>query len=265
MNLMKLVRLERAWLAAAASMFLMPMIAAALPPPPPELKELYETGRVRFVFYDPAEQAMVRPGRTSFYAGYRWNFQYKLRKRRERTQLRVIVQPRLVRLDAELEHEVMLPQNFDTDAIWQRSLVVHEFDHVAISTDPRPRRLVEHMARKLLVLERRVSSDQVIDDAWIHGLINDEMQKRQEAVRAVIDFNNRRLDALSEHGMRELADRAHFFALLFTRENLQEAEFPYLSEVSELVRRPDYLQLDLARQKALRPEPRSIETEPTKP
>jgi hypothetical protein len=249
------------WCASLASLILLyGLPALAVPPPPPELKELVDEGHVRFQFYDPRIDRYERPGITRFFAAYKWTFRFDVRSRKQGDELRVTVLPKFDRIEVELDHVIHLPKHYDNEALFQRSLVLHEFDHVAISSDPRPRRLVEHLVRKLTVVERLVDVDQPVNESLAREIVNDELARREEAVRALIDFNNRRLDQLSAHGNRDLEDRKQFFATLYTRENLEAAKFLYLREVADLLRRPDFTNVELARKKALRPQPRSAQS-----
>jgi hypothetical protein len=237
----------------------------AVPPPPPELKPLVDVGHVRFEFYDPAVVRYERPGRTKFYASYQWNFRYDVRSRKEKEQLRVTVLPKLDSLTAELDHVILLPDSYDNESLYGRSLVLHEFDHVAISTDPRTRRLVEHLLGKLRSAERLVPLDQVVNDALVRDILNEALEQRQEAVRQAIEFNNRRLDQLSSYGTKALGDRRAFFNELSTRKNLEEAAFPYLNEAADLLRRPDYIDIEAAWKKALPTRPATTRPATTQP
>jgi hypothetical protein len=246
-------------------MLLTSAASSAPPAPPPEFKTLIDEGHVQFDFYDPSLTRYERPGLTQFYAQYDWNFRFEIRTRRQRDALRVTVLPRLERIEMVLNHVIHLPKSYDNDALFGRALVVHEFDHVAISTDPRPRRLMEHLTRTLKAVEHVVPLDEKIHEELARSLVNDELMRRQSAVNQLIEFNNRRLDQLSNFGNRELENRRQFFITLFLPENLKEAEFPYLDEVAGLVRQPDYANVALARKKALQPKAGAAREPPLDP
>ena len=227
----------------------LPVQAVEPPPPPPELKELIERGGVTFDFYDPQQKKMSRPGLTQFVLTCNWEYRLSAESRTRAGKTRVVVKPFGIQVTSRVEQTMLLPREMVDDAFWKKSLVLHEFDHVTVVADPRPRRLMQHMADKLRVVERTLERGQQPSDALHKEMINDELNARRQAITDLINRNHVLLDAQSQHGAVALPQRLKFFQDLYTKSNLTAAEFPYLSEVLDLLPTKAYSQPEPLRAK----------------
>lgn len=237
----------------AASILLLlaasPVAAQNPPPPPPELKELMERGGVTFDFYDPAKRQMERPARTRFTLSCNWNFRVMPDSRMQGKRVRLTLKPFDVQVTSQIQQTMTLPQSLVDDTFWKRSLVLHEFDHVTIAADPRPRRLIQHLALKMRVIERTLEPGQKPSDTLNTQIVNDELNARRAAVTDLINRNHALLDAKSDHGNVVLPARPKFFQDLYTKANLTAMEFPYLSECLDLLGTKEYSQPEPVRPK----------------
>ena len=211
---------------------------------PDEIKRLIKDGKVEVVYDSEPEFVKAGRGWADFHIQLKHTFRYSLTKLKK--QGRWQVKLTVTRLDPhiELTHLVRLPIQFQSPEVWTTPLMRHEFDHVAISLDPRPRLLLRHLLEHLPVIERTLEANQKLSDELCGQWINEETDKRLTAVKELIRQNNLRLDKLSTHGNQKIPERAAFFAKLYTKENLAEMKFPFVEEVLGLLETPEYQQLE---------------------
>jgi hypothetical protein len=239
------------WLAAPAS-----AAAPADEPPPAPVPEyfqrLIETANVRIEFYDPGQKPSRPRGHSAFRPGFstfrlevnhRFTFQFQAVDRPDGR--RVTIRPKLEEITYRLQNRVQLPGYLETERRWHHSLVKHEFDHVAITVDPRVRMLFGHLYGHLGPVVREVTRDVPIDARWVQAVVDGEVAARRQALLDLLVANEEFLDVATRHGAVRLKDRKAFFRALFSEENLRQQKFPYLNEVRDLVRQPKYLEAEL--------------------
>lgn len=209
--------------------------------PPVYFRRLAEAGGVEIVFHDPKEFARIGTGGLAkFHYRVVTNFRFKYSFKRQDGTLHVAVSPTVTNVRITLRHTVSVPESYDNENIWQKRLVKHEFDHVAISTDPRAFMLVEHLIRKTGRIERAFDNKQQPGNLLYRKVVNEEFDKRRDAVTALLRANYRLLDDVSKHGSQRIQDRESFFHRLFTKENLDAMQFPYLGDVLDLLKSKEY-------------------------
>jgi len=208
---------------------------------PPYFQRLIEAGNVAFEYHDPATFEAGDGGAAWFDVRVRHRFRYSYRSTWQSDGRRLVsITPKIRRTTIDVRHVVTLPFSYDTPEKWQTRLVRHEFDHVAVSTDPRAYLLVEHLIHHLGTLRRTLAAGPEPEGEWINGVIGEEINKRRDAVEELIRANYRLLDDVSRHGRRRIPDRQAFFHGLYTRENLEKMEFPYLVEAEDLLKTDKY-------------------------
>ena len=72
-----------------------------------------------------------------------------------------------------------------------------------------------------------------------------ERDRSSDAVTALLQANYRLLDDVSKHGKQRIEDRESFFRRLFTKQNLDAMQFPYLGDVLDLLERKEYQAIPL--------------------
>lgn len=249
----KSIELSRITCALIALSSILPqhLVASERPKPPEVFQQLVEQGNVKFDFYD---RSVERP-RFAGHANYRisvrsrFNYDYRIVVRSNVRYVRIT--PKIQQLTWTVGHTVRLPETLDGPEFWSDVLVKHEFDHVAISTDPRVRMLMEHLIRNLRTIDHRFNRFDVPSRKELQQIIDEEHAKRRDAVLAVVQRQYQRLDELTDHGNRELPDRDTFFHNLYTKSGLDEAQFPYLGEVLDLLKSRKYQKAPLLFHSAL--------------
>lgn len=174
-----------------------------LPPPPQELKRLIERGEVAFEFGGDAN------GR-SFAAEthYRIAFDYKTRTtwrlNPNGRQLRIVA--RLVRLGWQPHHKVWFRNRPESETFWNNPLVLHEFDHIRLSSDQRWKEKLEALKRKPAAIQHDLSSRERVTQALVDQVVDQYLQARLQEVFDLIDIRYRELDRQTAHGKRPLPE-----------------------------------------------------------
>lgn len=192
-------------------------------------------------------------GKTDFLLNLSWLYDYRYKTRVNGGVTEVTVTATNLRLTPRLRHVIRLPVAFYRDDVWDSQLLGHEFDHVAVSIDPRPRALLVHLCSHLPAARVSVEGAEPPSDEQIRAKINHEIRGRQSAIIDLVRTNYGALDKVTTHGRTAMQDRNHFFESLYTRSNLEAASFPYLNEVAAILDSEAYRRL----------RPRHVPADPT--
>ena len=212
---------------------------------PPYFKRLIEAGNVEFQFYDPEKTSLQHLGHTEFnlHVRHRSSFQFGWTVGRGVRQL--TIRAAVSDISPRLTHTITLPKWLDSDRRWKSRLVRHEFDHVAISCDPRVMMLVEHLYDGVDTIDRTVPPGTRIDNHFVGENVNEQLILRLTAVIEAMKANQNLLDQVTRHGVRPIADRRKFFGSLYAEGNLKELGFPYLAEVRDILGSKAYRDAEL--------------------
>ena len=185
-----------------------------LPSPPDPLARLVEIGNVRFEFYDPRLEKPPFAGETKFEFRYTFNSRsrWKLVHRQDQYAIELSVQYRQVEL--QRTHRVLLPEEMIGDDLFQQRLTLHEFDHLAISCDPRLPALLESMLKT-----RNAKIVMTLDEAKYgfsgeptsaeltrisKRLVQEASDRVFEDFVAIVSIRYRELDRVSDSGRKPL-------------------------------------------------------------
>ena len=212
---------------------------------PDEVKKLIEEGKVKVEYDSKGEFAKSGRGWADFHLQEDRKYRFDLikNKRQGRWQLKILVNQ--VEEKIVLTHIVRMPAQKKSPDIWTSWLLRHEFDHVAVSLDPRPKMLLVYLLKTLPPIERTLDVGEEPTNEVINRLINEQFDKRAKSVRDLMIRNNQTLDNISHHGTTPVPKRADFFRSLYTKDNLAEAKFPYLDSVLKLIDSEKYQKAEL--------------------
>ena len=212
---------------------------------PPYFKRLIEAGGVEFEFYDPEKTPREHLGHTQFnlHVRHRSSFQFGWTVGRDVRYL--TIRATISDVSPRLTHTITLPRRLDSDRRWNDRLVKHEFDHVAISCDPRVLMLVESLYDEVDTIDRTVPPGTRIDNRFVGEIVNEQLTSRLKAVIEAVKANQNLLDEVTRHGVRPIADRKKVFGSLYTEPNLKEIGFPYLGEVRDILKSTAYREAEL--------------------
>ena len=218
---------------------------------PDELPPLIKAGRVEVVYEFDLEFVKASRG----WADFHWDIQRKFEFNSSRKAREFSITVTKVDFEIQLTHLIRIPATFRSPKIWTSELLRHEFDHVAISLDSRPRLLIEHLMRNLPVIKHSLGKGESGSTELAVKIINTHLDQRINAVRAVMKFNNQVADRISQHGTIPVPKRREFFESLYSKENLADSKFPFMDESLPLLESREY-------QEAPRP---FLQLDPTSP
>lgn len=200
--------------------------------PPPFLR-LVDEGSVRFVQDDSILARAGKSALTIFRIDIRFKLQYRLQPQGGD---RYRVTMALVDPSFRVQHEMVLPSNLDRNSPFGKKLIAHEFDHVAISSDPRLERLA---AKVLWTSESWIVSNGTngpLNDAQIQAECESKMQTRRKAIEDLVTQHYALLDQVSSQGLRDIEDRKEFFGGLYSEATLTQISFEFLPKIRTLLK-----------------------------
>jgi len=197
------------------------------------------------VYDSDPEFVKASRGWADFHVQIRTSFKYDVTKSRARGRWNVKVAVNKLEPKIELTHLIRLPSTFKSPDVWSSRVMRHEFDHIAVSLDPRAMLLLRHLLEHLPVIERTLEPKETPSNAVLNKLIDEEVVKRRQAVVKLMRQNNQRLDKIGAHGAQAIPHRAAFFASLYTKENLAELKFPFFEQTLDLLETAEYQQAEL--------------------
>ncbi len=125
----------------------------------------------------------------------------------------------------KLEHTVCVQSNFTPDLPWESKLLRHEFDHVAISTDPRFLKIIKRslQQRRQWIgkwTQSNAPTEQDMRESVL-AAITAEVRSIEKLVQSQYDL----LDQESSQGLTVINSRKEFFERLYTIEGLERCKF----------------------------------------
>ncbi|MDA1053555.1 MAG: hypothetical protein O3C40_24165 [Planctomycetota bacterium] len=209
-------------------------------PAPRHYQSLIRDGETTITF---VRDLPGRVGKTDFLLNLDWSYDYRYATQTTDGITEVSVTPRNIKLTPRLRHVIRMPVAFYHAEVWESQLLGHEFDHVSVSLDPRPRALLLHLCSDLPTYRFSMEGTEKPSDARMREGINREIQRRQSAILDLLRANYVALDKVSQHGRTAMEDRSDFFESLYTRPTLEASGFPFLKEVRSVLESDEYRQL----------------------
>lgn len=207
---------------------------------PPELQRLIDRGKVEVVYDSDPEFVRASRGWADFHVQIKSTFKYDLTKSRMNGRWNVKLDNIKLKPTIELTHLIRLPSTFKSPDVWSSRTLRHEFDHIAVSLDPRAMLLLRHLLAHLPDIERTLEPKEMPTNDVLNRLVDEEVVKRRQAVVEVMKQNNQQLDKIGAHGAELVPNRATFFTQLYTKENLAETKFPFVEQVLDLLETAEY-------------------------
>ena len=211
---------------------------------PQELQRLIDDGKVEVVYDSDPEFVKAPRGWADFHIQLQSSFKYDLTKTRKNGRWQVQLHLTKLEPKIELTHLIRLPSTFQSPDVWSSRTLRHEFDHIAVSLDPRAMLLLRHMLEHLPVIERTLEPKETPSNDVLNKLVDEEVVRRRQAVVELMRQNNQKLDKIGGHGAQAVPNRAAFFAKLYTKENLAEMKFPLIEQVLGLLETSEYQQAE---------------------
>lgn len=189
-----------------------------LPTPPPQIVELLQRADVQFTYGWDAKPASMRnfdgprlDGITVYEWGYSFNYRNRppIGSQRRSMTIDIDVSPS----DLTCKHTVWFREVPDLQSFWSNPLVLHELDHVRISSDPRLKSLFLSQSQPPLIVELNRAA-QVAPNAYAKIAAQDHVKAIHAEILALIDIRYQELDRLTRHGANALPADAPLAAIL---------------------------------------------------
>ncbi len=190
---------------------------AELSEPPERIAKLIEQGKVS-MFYGrkpwreivaARDRIGVSGRRLRLLAETKFELDYNYRSRsswriREGQKRELRVSVRYTEANLKYEHKIWFRHRPRTDGFWDDSLVLHEFDHVKISTKTI---LGEKFVQKLRaspVFTVTIGDDDRVDNAFVRKLIDKRVKDVFDEMVDLISIRYKELDRITDHGQRPI-------------------------------------------------------------
>jgi hypothetical protein len=151
-------------------------------------------------------------GQTHFQIEFHFQSQTSWRRLPNSSTVRIAV--RLLRVQWQPSHTIWLRRLPDADGFWTNPLVLHEFDHVKISNDPRFREQFRKLTHRGLVFEHRLTGGEPLDSRQIRELADQHVQGLFQEAQELIRIRYQELDLQTGHGTAPLQEDSPLYELL---------------------------------------------------
>lgn len=208
---------------------------------PPALARLVDIGRVEIEEDQPAVEAAGRTALTVFSFSLAYRMRYRINELGKgndgKPRIRILVN--FDDVTVLPSHKIQLSKYFRPTKPWESALLQHEFDHVAISSDPRMLAMLCSLDGRRSTLVVAMEEAGKPKDDWAKTKIEESTKVFRLAVEKLVETYYERLDEATQHGLRGIDDRKKFFTRIYSVEDLEKAQFPYVDDVRTSVEQID--------------------------
>ncbi len=213
-----------------------PWIAEA----PGEIVRLIGLGNVRIEIDDEAVKASNKLALTAFQLKvtydarirYDWIAQGNQNQPWKARIIANVPKPRI-----QLDHQVIIPSTFQPTEAWESALMKHEFDHVAISTDPRLLKIMERIFKRKWVFTEGWDQPSRPTDADVQSRVEQLLAREVKNCEQLIQQQYDWLDLQTISGSQSLDSRMSFFQELYSFQGLGRCSFARRDLVKEYLER----------------------------
>lgn len=133
------------------------------------------------------------------------------------------------------EHIIYVPSTFRPEDPWRSRLLKHEFDHVAVSSDPRLVKIIQRILQRRKTWIESFEQPTRPTDSEIRERIRQDVERTVKSCELMIQSKYDELDKQSTDGLTALPDRMDFFVDLYSVEGLARSQFEHLDLVKSFV------------------------------
>ena len=188
-----------------------------LPEPPAELADWIQTGNVRFfVGQRPPESPGdgANDGRakrklaaeTHFQLSFDYRSRTKWQIQKSEGTSKLLVTARFAKIKLARKHDVWFRKRPDAESFWNNRLVLHEFDHVRLSSEPGvEKRFTERLLAEN-VISQEIDSNARVTDAMVRKAVSDHVTRIFNDTVALVNIRYQELDRQTSNGIRPLPE-----------------------------------------------------------
>ena len=189
---------------------------STLPEPPEQLKKLLKAGRVTFEVgprKDSADPRII--GETRYEVSYRYKSKAKWSLAEDAQGARgLVINVVFSSIQWNPKHVIWLRDQPEFDVFWENSVLLHEFDHLRISTDPRMARKFAELLKQRTVIRYTLQAGEFAGRGLTDRLVEREARAVFEEVTGLIAIRYRELDRETLHGRQPLLPSSELYDLL---------------------------------------------------
>ena len=192
------------------------LLMSKLPEPPKQLKKLLVAGEVTFEVgpRGSAGDPLVI-GETHYVISYRYNSEAKWQLSRDAQGARVmIIDAGFSRVRWKPRHVIWLRDQPAAGDFWSNSVLLHEFDHVRISTDPRVAKRFAELLRQRRVIRHLLQPGEVAGRELTDKLVERQARAVFDELTELIAIRYRELDRETSHGRTPVPSDSKLYELL---------------------------------------------------
>ena len=207
---------------------------------PPHLLRLVEAGSVGLEFNDAKLQALKKSAITEFHIQASFRNSYRIHEANQNSpESSRTVTVKYSKWKFAITHKVVLPSDFLWENKWYPVLLKHEFDHVAISSDPRIALIAERLFAQQDEFRVSLESDET-QEKLIGRLVQERFDERKSWLQNWIQRAYDELDEISSNGLKAIDDRPEFFRDVHSEEKLRGANFGEIKRIQSAFRHKTY-------------------------
>jgi Cu/Ag efflux protein CusF len=135
-----------------------------------------------------------------------------------------------------LDHTICLQSTFQPREPWQSKLLKHEFDHVAISTDPRLVSIIQRVLQRRRNWVAKWEQDTQPSESDVRKRVQEEIDLEVKICEHMIQLQYDALDRESSDGLSDIRDRKPFFQELYSIQGLERCKFEYTDAIRSFVK-----------------------------
>ncbi len=191
-----------------------------LPEPAAEIKDLLQRAGVRITAGNRSEETTATESKKNIAAEttYQISYDYQSRTRWRVTKsggsrrVTITVDYSAVKLD--FDHTLWFRRCPDLDRFWQDKLVLHELDHVTLSSDPRLVARFKEMLAENNVIVEELSSNGVVNSRVINRLVDQRTEQVFSQLNELVAIRYQELDRVTNHGVEPIPAESPLSGLL---------------------------------------------------
>ena len=188
-----------------------------LPAPPPELEALINAGSVTFETgirdlerVPPPDPKII--GETRYKVAYTYKSRAKWRINNFHRRLTITV--RFQRVEWKPTHVIWLRDVPPSEEFWEGSTLLHEFDHVRISSDERMAKRFAELLRERSVFHHELQPGERVNQGVVDRLVERHVETIFNELADLIAIRYVELDRETKHGTRLLPESSELYSLL---------------------------------------------------
>lgn len=221
--------------ASAQTIKTLPWVAEA----PGEFVRLMDRGNVKIVVDDELVKKAGKSALTVFKFVVDYDFKYRhqtLGYDRETNTWQSKIVAWMDQPKVKIEHKICLKSDFQPASPWESKLLRHEFDHVAISSDPRMLKLIKKALQQRREWTGKWTQTSSPSEQDIRTNIFESITAEVSALEKLVQSQYDLLDLESSQGLAVIQERAAFFRGLYTIEGIEKCKYSLPPLLRDFVR-----------------------------